>query len=85
MEYDSRMCNACGDTGIVYFNACVYACNCEKGAPNREPKYFASDRKKERPFFMPVFGKPNPNPIEHNVKPFEPDERKNYGRPYKDD
>lgn len=56
-------CSICHDTGLVFTKTSkginkTYACRCPKGAPNREPMFSPSDKKRERPFFMDVYGEP---------------------------
>lgn len=74
-------CKHCHDTGLVHTykptgEKKVYACSCELGAPNREPKFFPSDKKKERPYFLDVWGAKKPGESVRHV----PDRM-----PYKED
>lgn len=75
----NEKCIACHDTGLVFTRkssgeAKVYACSCDLGAPNREPKFFPGDKNKERPYFLEVWGAKKAEP----VKPVE-------RMPYKED
>lgn len=83
-------CADCYGGGLVFTRNSkgvgkVYACHCPKGAPNREAMFFPNDKKRERPFFMEVFGEPRGSRVkpagssEGETKP--PPDR----MPYKDD
>lgn len=54
-------CVLCNDSGLFHHTAgdgstIVYVCKCPRGEPHKAPRFFPSDRKKERPFFFPVLG-----------------------------
>ena len=73
------MCTVCCDSGTVFNEGAVYACPCDKG--DRSPKFFPSDKKHERPYYLPVLGASAPS----RVKPYDPAAFKNAPLPYKDD
>lgn len=67
VEAKPEECPPCHDTGLVFTKSSkgvnkVYACHCEKGAPNREPKFFPGDKNKEKPYYLDVWGKKPDSP-----------------------
>lgn len=83
-------CSVCHDTGLVHTRtskgiAKTYACSCPKGAPNREPLFFPSDKNRERPFFLPVYGEPRRGSVQPAKGPEGETKAPRDRTPYKDD
>jgi len=77
-------CDFCNGDGLV-FNGGVWACCCDAGkAANQVPSYSCFDKKKEKPYYLPVWGKLNDTTPPPSTKPPEKDIPLGLF-PYKDD
>lgn len=48
-------CSACSSSGMVLHDGKAYRCTCEAGEKFAGDQFLASDKKKERPFQIPVW------------------------------